>query len=284
MIVCKTKAEVKAVLRGWRKDGVTHAAVPTMGALHEGHLSLIDTGLAHSDMVFASIFVNPIQFGPKEDFASYPRDLERDIALLAGRGCHAVFAPSAEEMFAEDFSTRVSVSGITEGYCGAARPHFFEGVATIVTKLLNILEPHTAVFGEKDYQQLATIRRMVRDLDMPVTIVGGATLREASGLAMSSRNAYLGADERGKAAPALYRALTETAARLTGEGAAMAQLRPAALTTLTQAGFGPIDYFDLADAASLAPIERADRPARLLAAAWLGKTRLIDNIAVESIN
>ena len=278
MIICNTKAEVKSLIAKWQQDGLTHAAVPTMGALHEGHLSLVDTAVNHADRVIASIFVNPIQFGPSEDFDTYPRDLARDGALLEARGCHAVFAPAREEVFADDFSTRVSVSQVSEGFCGDARPGFFEGVATIVTKLFNILEPDTAVFGEKDFQQLAVIRRLVRDLDMSVKIVGAPTVREPDGLAMSSRNAYLSVEER-QVAPVLHQAMVQARENLEA-GAAINVVRDLALDTLIKAGFRKVDYFDLADALSLTRLDRADRPAQLLVAAWLGKTRLIDNISI----
>ena len=213
MKILKTKQDVRRTVADWRQKSARVGAVPTMGALHEGHLSLVDTIRSHSDQVIVSIFVNPIQFGPSEDFATYPRKTDEDLDLLRSRGCDAVFMPDRDEMFAPDFSTRVLVEGTTQGYCSLTRPHFFEGVATIVTKLLLVMMPDCAAFGEKDYQQLVTIRRLVRDLDIPVEIIGGRTVREPDGLAMSSRNLYLTAEERA-VAPVLFRTLTSAKERL----------------------------------------------------------------------
>jgi pantoate--beta-alanine ligase len=250
-----------------------------MGALHDGHLSLVAAGLKEADRVLVSIFVNPTQFGPNEDFAAYPRTEAADAAKLDQAGAHAIFAPSVEEMYPAGASTTVTVAGLSEGLCGAFRPGHFAGVATVVTKLLNQAQPDVALFGEKDYQQLQVIRRLTADLDMPVTIRGVPTLREADGLAMSSRNAYLSPQERA-VAPALHRALQEAAARLR-RGAGSADAAEQAIEAILAAGFGSVDYLELRGADDLAPMSVLDRPARLIVAARLGKARLIDNIPVQ---
>lgn len=252
-----------------------------MGALHEGHLSLVRRSIALGAQTVASIFVNPAQFAPHEDFGSYPRQEARDLELLQKAGCRLAYIPSSEEMYPDGFQTSVSVSEISQGLCGGSRPHFFGGVATVVCKLLNQARPDFAVFGEKDYQQLLVIRRMVKDLNMPVEIIGGQIIREADGLAMSSRNAYLSAHER-TIAGALNRIIAEIAARLeNGDtvGAALAFGRE----KFGGAGFSAIDYLDVRSAETLEPlgpgVVRA--PARVFAAAILGKTRLIDNWPVN---
>ncbi len=274
----RTVAALRAVVAEWRRQGRRVALVPTMGALHAGHLSLVRLALERAERVVASVFVNPAQFGPNEDFASYPRGEADDAARLRETGAHLMFAPAVEEMYPPGFATTVSVAGVSEGLCGAHRPGHFEGVATVVTKLLLQALPDMAVFGEKDYQQLMVIRRLTRDLDIPVEIVGGATVREADGLALSSRNAYLSPEER-RIAPALYRALAETAAALAaGEEAPLLLAR--AREAVLAAGFRDVEYLELRDAETLAPLDRAARPARLLAAARLGRTRLIDNVPV----
>lgn len=277
------KAESVAALRkqvaAWRRKGERIALVPTMGALHEGHLSLVRMARKKADRTVVSIFVNPAQFAPTEDLASYPRDTEGDTAKLAGLGVDLIFMPGAQEMYPPGFSTRIEVSGLTEGLCGRSRPHFFGGVATVVSKLLLQCLPDIAIFGEKDYQQLLVIRRMARDLDIPVKILGGATVREADGLAMSSRNAYLGEDERARA-PALYRTVSEAAKKLAG-GAEVADALEAAHADLADAGFN-VDYLEVRNADDLTPIAgTVGEPARVFAAAMLGKTRLIDNVPVE---
>lgn len=277
--VVRSVAELRAQVAAWRGEGLSVALVPTMGALHAGHLSLVGRGLELVDRVVASVFVNPTQFGPNEDFARYPRQEEKDAAALAGAGCHLLFAPTVDEMYPEGFATAVSVGGVAEGLCGAVRPGHFAGVATVVTKLLLQCLPDVALFGEKDYQQLAVIRRFVRDLDIPVRVEGVATLREDDGLAMSSRNAYMTPEQRA-IAPWLIRALTGVADGLRA-GAKAADLCPMAASGLLKAGFDSVDYIEVRDAASLAPAETLDRPLRILVAARLGKTRLIDNIGVE---
>ncbi len=281
VVIVRSVAALRAQVGAWRDQKLSVALVPTMGALHEGHLSLVRRGLELADRVVASIFVNPTQFGPNEDFARYPRQEELDAAALTSAGCHLLFAPTAEEMYPDGFATTVSVSGVSEGLCGIVRPGHFAGVATVVTKLLLQCLPDVALFGEKDYQQLAVIRRFARDLDIPARIEGVPTLREEDGLAMSSRNAYMSPEQRA-IAPWLIRSLTGIADGLRA-GAKAADLCPKAITGLLKAGFDSVDYIEVCDAASLAPAERLDRPLRILVAARLGKTRLIDNIGVEPV-
>jgi pantoate--beta-alanine ligase len=279
--ILRSVAAVRAQVAQWRKEGLRVAFVPTMGALHDGHLSLVKAGLAEAERVVVSIFVNPTQFGPNEDFAAYPRTEQADVAKLAQAGAHAVFAPSVEEMYPAGASTTVHVGGVSEGLCGTFRPGHFDGVATVVSKLLNQVQPDAALFGEKDFQQLQVIRRLVRDLDIPVAIRGVPTLREADGLAMSSRNAYLGPAERA-AAPALHRTLSDAAARLQGGAEAEPVLKDG-IGAIIAAGFGSVDYLELRSAEDLAPLARLDRPARLIVAARLGRARLIDNIPVSPL-
>ncbi|WP_337998164.1 pantoate--beta-alanine ligase [Oleispirillum naphthae] len=273
-------AELRARIADWRAKGQSVGLVPTMGALHEGHLSLVRAAQKVVNRVVVSIFVNPTQFGPSEDLAAYPRREEEDRAKLASAGAALAFVPTVEEMYPRGFSTAISVSGVSEGLCGASRPGHFAGVATVVGKLLLQVTPDVAAFGEKDYQQLQVIRRLVRDLDIPVTVLGVPTVREEDGLAMSSRNAYLSAEERA-AAPALYRALKDAAAAIEG-GMAVADALAAGRQAILSAGFAAIDYLELRAADGLAPMETTGRPGRLLAAARLGRTRLIDNVAVAA--
>ncbi len=282
MIVCKTKEDVRAIIQPWLREGISLGAVPTMGALHEGHLSLLGVAQQQCQRTVASLYVNPLQFAPHEDFGTYPRTVEADAAILERRGCDVLFAPEPSTFFATDFSTRVLVEDVTQAYCGKARPHFFEGVATTVTKLLMILSPSVAVFGEKDYQQLVTIKRLVRDMDIPVTIIGAPTVREKDGLALSSRNQYLTGTERA-CAPKLFEILHIASDKIAKGGDTPAQVNAWAKAQLLSAGFTKVDYCELADADNLKPLDKADRPGRLLAAAWLGKTRLIDNIAVKAV-
>jgi pantoate--beta-alanine ligase len=270
---------VRAAMRNLRADGGTVAFVPTMGALHEGHLSLVARAQEVADHVVASIFVNPTQFGEGEDLESYPRPEEEDRVKLENAGCDLLWAPTPDEVYPAGFSTSIRVSGVTEGLCGASRPGHFDGVAVVVAKLFNQIAPDYALFGEKDYQQLALIRRMTRDLDFDIEIIGVPTVREADGLALSSRNAYLTDDERSRAV-ALPIAMGEAAAAIIG-GESVSFAIIAAKAKLFEAGFSTVDYIELRDAETLEPVETLESPARLLAAAKIGKTRLIDNIAVE---
>jgi pantoate--beta-alanine ligase len=277
--VLRKPADLRAEIGAWRRAGLSVGLVPTMGALHAGHLSLVERALAECDRCVATIFVNPKQFGPDEDFASYPRQESADAARLQAAGASLLYAPGVEEIYPRGFATAVRVAGLTEHLCGPHRPGHFTGVATVVTKLLLQALPDIAVFGDKDFQQLQVIRRLVRDLDIPVRIVGAPTVRESDGLAMSSRNVNLTPAERA-IAPRLYRRLRE-AARGLAEGRSTAELLAEGREALAKAGFAKIDYFELCDVETLAPIAAADRPARLFAAGWLGRTRLIDNIEVE---
>lgn len=271
-------SDLRRAVAELRGDGSRIALVPTMGALHAGHMALVAAARADGAKVVASIFVNPKQFGPSEDLARYPRPAEADTKLLTEHGCDLLWMPGIDDMYPAGFATNVSVSGVSDGLDGAARPGHFDGVATVVAKLFNQVAPDAAYFGEKDFQQLAVIRRMVADLDFALAIVGVPTVREADGLALSSRNAYLSADERGRAV-ALPRALTEAKRAIeAGEDGAII----AAMASLAEAGF-QTDYVELVDAASLGfPI--TGQPRRLLAAARLGTTRLIDNLPIDPYN
>jgi pantoate--beta-alanine ligase len=273
-------SELRAQVRRWRGEGLTIGFVPTMGALHEGHLDLVRFALARCDRAVVSIFVNPTQFAPAEDLDRYPRDVEGDLAKLAKVGAHLVWLPEVATMYPTGSQTWVAVEELSRGLESETRPHFFRGVATVVTKLLNQVQADVAVFGEKDYQQLLVVRRLARDLAIPTEIEGRATVREPDGLAMSSRNAYLAPEER-RIAGALNRVLLDTATTL-AQGEPAAPHLEAARRELLSEGFTRVDYLELRDAETLAPLERvADRPARLLAAAFLGKVRLIDNRAVS---
>lgn len=279
--IVRTVAELRARVTGWRRTGDRIAMVPTMGALHDGHLSLVRIGFERAERVVVSIFVNPTQFAPHEDFQSYPRTEVRDMELLELLGTDLVFAPSAAEMYPPGFATRIETAGPALGLESDTRPHFFGGVATVVSKLLIAANPDLAIFGEKDYQQLAVVRRMARDLGLPVEIVGAPTVREPDGLAMSSRNAYLSPEER-DVAPVLHDVLMQTAAALRG-GVTPDQALDDGRRAILAAGFRALDYLDLRDAQTLEPVldrPASGRPLRLLVAAWLGRTRLIDNCAV----
>ena len=277
--VLDSVAALREAVAAWRAEGLTVALVPTMGALHEGHMALVRAARAQAARTVASIFVNPAQFAPGEDFLLYPRNPADDLARLAEAGVEALFMPPAEAVYPPGFATAVRVDGVTVGLESAARPHFFAGVATVVTKLLLQCLPDVALFGEKDYQQLATVRRLVADLDIPCRIEAVPTVRAADGLALSSRNAYLSAEER-RAAPALFRVLSGMAAAL-AEGARSADEVVRGSAALRAAGFGRVDYLAVCDAGTLAPVARVSGPARVLAAAWLGETRLIDNVPVN---
>jgi pantoate--beta-alanine ligase len=276
----RTVADLRAHLAPWRKADESIALVPTMGALHAGHLSLVTLAKSKADRVVVSIFVNPIQFGPREDFKTYPRDEAGDIEKLRAAG-DLVFAPNSAEMYPTGFATKVSVGDLTEDLCGANRPNHFDGVATVVTKLLLQCAPDMAIFGEKDYQQLLVIRHLVRDLNIPVEILGGEIVREEDGLALSSRNAYLSPAER-KTAPRLHQIISEVAVALArGEGADAACV--AGRFKLEAAGFR-VDYVAIRDPDTLKPLSGPVKRARVLVAAYLGKTRLIDNVPVPPTN
>ena len=269
--------ELRAAIAAFRAEGARIALVPTMGALHAGHIALIDAAKRAGTKVVASIFVNPTQFGPNEDLARYPRREAADSRMLVQAGCDLLWLPTVETMYPDGFASTISVAGVSETLDGAARPGHFDGVATVVTKLFNQVSPDAAFFGEKDYQQLQVIRRMVNDLDFAIDIVGVPTQRDDDGLALSSRNIYLDEEERAKAV-ALPRALG-VAARAIARGIPAEEAAAEAQTSLVAAGF-TVDYVTLVDAETLAANPGADRPRRLLAAARMGQTRLIDNIAV----
>ncbi|MFP4003767.1 MAG: pantoate--beta-alanine ligase, partial [Alphaproteobacteria bacterium] len=252
--------------------------VPTMGALHEGHLSLVDLAARHADRVAVSLFVNPAQFAPGEDFDAYPRTEAEDAEKLSRRPADLLFAPNGREMYPPGFATSVQVDGPAQGLETGIRPHFFNGVATVVTKLLVQCAPDVAVFGEKDYQQLLVVRRLVRDLDLPVEIIGGPTVREGDGLALSSRNAYLGAEER-RIAGQFNRVLKDVARRA-ADGMAVDEAVARGKRALLEAGFEEVQYLEVRDAETLEPLSRLERPARVLGAVKLPSTRLIDNVAV----
>jgi len=277
----RTVADLRAHVAPWCKAGESIALVATMGALHAGHLSLVTLAKSKADRVVVSIFVNPIQFGPREDFNTYPRDEAGDIEKLRAAGADLVFAPNTAEMYPAGFSTKVSIGDLTEDLCGANRPNHFDGVATVVTKLLLQCAPDMAIFGEKDYQQLLVIKHLVRDLNVPVEVLGGDIVREKDGLALSSRNAYLSPAER-KTAPLLHQTISEVAAALArGEGADAACV--AGRFKLEAAGFR-VDYIAVRDPDTLKPLSGPVKHARVLAAAYLGKTRLIDNVPVPATN
>lgn len=274
---------LRSALAQLRAEGKGVALVPTMGALHEGHLTLVREARRRADAVVTSIFVNPKQFGQNEDLDAYPRQLAQDSAMLKAEGVDLLWAPTVTAMYPHGFASNVSVAGVSEGLCGAQRPGHFDGVATVVLKLFNQVQPDVALFGEKDWQQLSVIRRMARDLDLTEphveAIVGVPTVREADGLALSSRNRYLSPEQRAQAA-ALPQAMRETIAALAA-GSAVAPTLAALEAHLLQAGFDSVDYAQLADAESLTPLEmHGERRARLLVAARIGGTRLIDNMAV----
>ncbi|HEY1504718.1 MAG TPA: pantoate--beta-alanine ligase [Stellaceae bacterium] len=273
--VTRKIAELRRTVAEWRRGGEIVALVPTMGALHLGHLALIAHARARANRVIATIFVNPTQFGPAEDFTRYPRDEAGDAAKLATASCDLLFAPDSVEMYPAGFATTVSAGPLAALLCGRFRPGHFDGVATVVTKLLLQAHPHIACFGEKDYQQLQIIRRIARDLDIDCAIEGVPIVRESDGLAMSSRNAYLAPEER-RIAPALHRILSDAVAQVTN-GAAPQDAAAAGSAALLQAGFDKVDYLELVDAESLQPLVDPSRPGRAVAAAWLGRTRLIDN-------
>ena len=272
--------ELRAILRGYRQQEKTIGLAPTMGNLHEGHISLVRKAAEAADIVVTSIFVNPMQFGANEDLDTYPRTLIDDQNKLSEAGNTLVFAPSAEEVYPDGLArhTRIVVPEVSDGHCGASRPGHFEGVATVVSVLFNMIQPDFAVFGEKDFQQLAVIRKMARDLMMPVEVIGAPTIREEDGLAKSSRNSYLSENER-KMAPVIYQTLQATAAKIADGHADFQMLAKVADDRLRDAGLR-LDYFNIANSQTLKPAAPGDSEITLLAAAFLGTTRLIDNISV----
>jgi pantoate--beta-alanine ligase len=279
LTVVRTVADLRRAVGEFRAASRTIGMIPTMGALHEGHVSLVQGALDRGDVPVTSIFVNPTQFGPTEDFTAYPRDEAGDFAKLEAAGCRIAYAPAKEEMYPGPQLTTVTVASLTDGLCGPLRPGHFQGVATVVCKLLLMAMPDRGYFGEKDYQQLQVLKRMALDLAMPIEIVGMPTIREPDGLAMSSRNRYLAPHER-KTALAMYRELTALA-RTVGDGRTSCTTAAAdAAQALLAAGFDKVEYLTVVDAKSLAPIEHVAGPARIAAAARLGRTRLIDNVAV----
>ncbi|KQV56684.1 MULTISPECIES: pantoate--beta-alanine ligase [unclassified Caulobacter] len=279
--IVRTVAEMREHVRAWKAAGQRVALVPTMGALHEGHLSLIRIAQEKAQRVIASVFVNPKQFAPHEDFDAYPRGEAIDAEKLASVGCDLMFAPNGAEMYAPGFSTTVTVSGVSEPLEGAARPQFFGGVATVVAKLFIQSQADVAVFGEKDYQQLQVVKRMARDLDIPIEIIGAPTARAEDGLALSSRNAYLSTEERA-AAVALPTAMKAAAVHVAA-GGRIDEAEQTATAALKAAGFGQVDYVEVREASELSrlgPGPIGEARGRILIAAWLGKTRLIDNMDV----
>jgi pantoate--beta-alanine ligase len=276
--IVRTLAELRATVTDWHSGGFKIAVVPTMGALHEGHLSLVRAALERADRAIVTLFVNPRQFNDAADFAAYPRTEHEDAAKLSPLGAHLLYVPGAEEIYPDGFSTTISVSGVSEGLCGAFRPGHFDGVATVVAKLFLQTGADLAFFGEKDFQQLHVVRRMARDLDIPIEVIGCPTVREADGLALSSRNTRLSPAER-EISSRLPQFLFAAAERLAA-GTSVETVLAEAKAALLKAGFRGVEYLELRAAADLAPIERPDRPARLLVAAWLGDTRLIDNVEV----
>jgi pantoate--beta-alanine ligase len=275
--VARSVVALREAVASWRGQRQRIGLVPTMGAIHDGHLALVDAARRQCERVIASLFVNPKQFGPSEDLAAYPRSEAADLAAFHKAGVDLVFVPDVAEMYPPGFTTSVAVGGVSEGLDGAHRPGHFDGVATVVAKLLLQALPDAAYFGEKDYQQLMVVRRLARDLDIPVRIEGVATVREKDGLALSSRNAYLSPAER-RIAPLIYRVLCDTAAALAQGGPVGATLERG-IARLTAGGFA-VDYLELRAAADLAPMTGLEGTARLLAAVHLGRTRLIDNIPV----
>ncbi|MGZ5049844.1 MAG: pantoate--beta-alanine ligase [Methylobacter sp.] len=277
MHIVKTVSELRDVVRAWRSAGLSIALVPTMGNLHDGHLALVHEARKKVDKVVVSIFVNPTQFGVGEDFETYPRTECEDQVKLDASGADLLFLPAVSEVYAQDAKTVVSVAGLSKRYCGAFRPGHFDGVATVVCKLFNMVQPDVALFGRKDFQQLTVIKTMVRDLDIPVEIVGVETVREASGLAMSSRNGYLSAEEKTNAAK-LYQSLCAARDAILAGGQSFQEVERNAILFLQESGFQP-DYFNVCRSSDLEQAGPDDAELVLLTAARLGKTRLIDNLA-----
>jgi pantoate--beta-alanine ligase len=276
--IVRTVAELRERVGAWRKENQSVALIPTMGSLHAGHLSLMRLGGEQSDKVIATIFVNPLQFAPSEDFETYPREENDDVRKLIDEKVDLLFAPDIKEMYQTGATTTINVGGLTDSLCAVSRPGFFDGVATVVTKLLLQALPDVAIFGEKDYQQLLVIKRLVTDLDIPVKIIGGPTIREIDGLALSSRNVYLDPKAR-SIAPGIYKVLNRYATAIS-RGDNIEKCLKLAKKDVQEAGFGKIDYLDLRNEQTLQRCTTKEEPGRLFAAIWLGSTRLIDNISV----
>ncbi len=279
-LILRTIKELRIQVQAWKADGLHVGLVPTMGALHAGHLSLVDEISKKTDRVIASIFVNPTQFAVGEDLESYPRNEADDVNKLANHPCDLVFAPDVTEMYPEGFQTTVSLTGVTKGLEGASRPGHFDSVATVVSKLINQCMPDVAIFGEKDYQQLQVIRRFVRDLNINVEIIGGKLVREDDGLAMSSRNVYLSANDRAIAGQ--LNVILRDLVQAVEAGAPLREAEAQATRFLLKAGFKAVDYVSIRDAQSLEEVSEINRPARVLAVARIGKVRLLDNMAIEA--
>lgn len=276
MKIVSTVEQVREEVKKWRQQGLTVGLVPTMGYLHEGHKSLIDKAVAQNDKVVVSVFVNPIQFGPTEDLATYPRDLERDAALCEDAGAALIFHPEKEDMYFDDFCTYIDMDGLTKGLCGKTRPIHFRGVCTVVGKLFNIVHPDRAYFGQKDAQQLAVIRRMVRDLNFDIEIVGCPIVRETDGLAMSSRNTYLNEEER-KAALVLSQAVRLGEELIEAGEKNAAVIKEKMIAHIEAEPLAKIDYVEIVDAQSLEPVSEIRGEILAAMAVYIGKTRLIDN-------
>ncbi|GFZ29787.1 pantothenate synthetase [Clostridium zeae] len=273
-------SDVREIVKQWQKEGLSVGFVPTMGYLHEGHASLIEAASKENHKVVVSIFVNPIQFGPKEDLDKYPRDLKRDSKIVEASGGDLIFNPNPSEMYVEDFSSFVEVNSLTDGLCGAKRPGHFKGVCTVVTKLFNIVTPDKAYFGEKDAQQLAVIKKMVRDLNIPVEIIGCPIIRENDGLAKSSRNIYLNAEER-TAALILSKSLEKAKSALTAGERSSEKIRDIIIDTLSSEPLAKIDYVEIVDSTSLTSINYIENSILIAIAVFMGKTRLIDNFTFK---
>ena len=276
----KTIQAVRETIAQWRKEELSVGFVPTMGYLHQGHRSLIERAAAENDRVVVSVFVNPMQFGPKEDLATYPRDEQRDNAVCLAAGADIIFRPTAEEMYPPGFCSFVDMSAMTATLCGASRPGHFRGVCTVVAKLFHIVKPDRAYFGQKDAQQLAVIRRMTADLNLDIQIIGCPIVREADGLAMSSRNTYLNPQER-NAALCLSRALAAAKQHIEAGEKQTSKILSSVRGIIEAEPLARVDYLELVDAATLLPLEKIDRPTLCAAAVWIGRTRLIDNLMIE---
>lgn len=276
MKIITTIEELRPIIKGWKREGLTVGLVPTMGYLHDGHKSLIVKAVAENDKVVVSDFVNPTQFGANEDLSSYPRDIERDAALCEAAGADVIFHPEPEEMYYSDKCTFVDMDKLTKGLCGKTRPVHFSGVCTVVSKLFNIVTPDRAYFGQKDAQQLAVIKRMVRDLNFDITVVGCPIVREADGLALSSRNTYLNETER-KAALILNKSLTLGKEMIEAGEKDAAKVREAIIKNMETEPLAKVDYVEIVDNENLEPVQTIDVPCLVATAVYIGKTRLIDN-------